>query len=124
MLQRINDFLTAGNTLASLVLKLFLILLIILAIPYIGITIYGNIVENRPVSAMPTMPSIDKAPYIVTVSTTGQQFLSKTDVTPQGTVYLLKDFYTVRDNRWVLQRTILPLDSYYWGKITVERRVR
>ena len=119
MLQRLNNFL-------SVVLKSVVLILLILLIPYVGVTIYGNVVSNRPAvtDTLPAMPSIKDAPFQVKLTVSGQTLLAKSYTQPAEGVYILNGFYTPADKKWIYRKGELKLDPYYWGTLTVERRVK
>ena len=115
MLQGLNNF-------TSLVLKLMAITAIVLAVLYFGVSIWGNIAISRANNpSLPDMPDISKAPYQVTVEATGQTLLAKEYViikADEPQIYELNNYYSLIDDKWVLVKSNVPLDEYYWGDIT------
>ena len=117
MLQNLNNF-------TSLVIKLIVITAIVLAVGYFGISIWGNISLSR--DNTPDMPSVASAPYEIHIATTGQTMLTKEYVIIRANkpaAYDLDNYYMLKNNKWVLIESKLTLDEYYWGDITIQRRV-
>jgi len=116
MLQNLNNF-------SSLVLRLMLIAVIVMAVLYFGVSIWGNIALGRSNdTSLPDMPSLSKAPYQITMVTTGQTLLAREYETIDTGVYVLKGYYSLVDKKWQWHETMLELDTYYWGDIIIKRR--
>lgn len=117
MIQRLND-------LGSLIIKFLIIALASVFIIYLGISVYGNIVLNRAESSggLPVYPSISKAQYEITLTTTGQKLLAKEYEQPSEGVYVLDGYYSVNDGKWRWTDRTLSLDTFYFGEINIQRR--
>lgn len=115
-------FLNNINQTLSVFLKAIIIFLLLVFIGYLGLSVWGNATEGR--SQVADMPSIRSAPYMFKMATTGQVILTKTYDTLQEGKYLLHGFYDLGNGKWQFSKYDLMLDSFYWGKITVEKRTR
>lgn len=116
MIERINNFLSA---VLKSILLVVVVIVCILAIPYIGVTIWGNITEHNN-----NNPSMPKAKYLVK-TVTGQQFLTNKYETLKATepqVIQLDGFYFMSGDKWEYSKNSVPLDEYYWGQIDIKRR--
>lgn len=115
------------NNLTSLLLKLTVIIAIVLAVLYFGVSIWGNIALSRAAAGPGDVPNLSDAPYRVSVRNTGQTLLAKNYVSIKSTdpeKWDIIHYYTLVDNKWMLVESTLSLDEYYWGPIKIERRVK
>jgi len=119
MLQRLNDT-------TSLILKLLIIFLATVAILYLGVSVYGNIAMSNALKTdgLPAYPGVSKAPYEITLTTTGAKLLVKEYDNPSDGVYILNGYYSLKDDRWQWTDRSLKLDEYYFGDIKIIRRVK
>jgi len=110
------------NAWLSIVLKLIAVAVIIAAVLWFGLSVYGNIVENRGTNAIPEFPGISKAAYQVALTTTGQLlFTDDYDIVAPG-IYSINGYYYLSDGKWHWTKNILEIDEYYFGDIIIERR--
>ena len=118
-MHRANEFLT-------LVIKVMVILVASVAIVYLGISVYGNWALSRVVAdgELPAYPSVSKAQYEVTITTTGATLLVKEYDSPSDGVYELDGYYLIENDKWVWTDKQLSLDEYYFGEIDIERRMK
>ena len=111
-------FRQAVNDSLSIVLKSMLIIAIVIGVFWFGLSIWGNIANNDG----PDPPDENKAAYLVVLKATGQQIYTDQVSDSGNGIYELNGYYELIKNKWVYNDTILPLDKYYFGDITVRRR--
>ena len=114
-MRTINNFLSA-------VLKFIAIVLAILAILYVGLSVYGNIWGDKPAGTTPSPPSVTKAEYSFTIKATGQTIYADSYVTINKGEYYLKDYYRLENGKWRWTDSNLKLNEKYFGPIEVKRR--
>ncbi len=119
MIQRLND-------LGSLIIKSLIIIIAATVIFYFGISVYGNIILGRVVAdnGLPVYPSISKAQYEITLTTTGEKLLAKEYENTKEGIYVLNGYYSLKGGTWRWTDRALSLDTSYFGEIKIERRVK
>jgi len=92
---------------------------IVIIVLWVGLSIWGNIANN---DGVPDPPDENKAAYLVVLQATGQEIYTDKVSDSGNGIYELNGYYELIKNKWVYNDTILPLDKYYFGDITVRRR--
>ena len=116
MLTRLNDF-------TSLLLKLLLIVVIVIAGFYLVVSVYGNWSLAQPLSTgIPGLLSIGKAPFEISIKNTGETLLAKSVEDNGSGRYTLNGYYSIIADKWVWHENTLVLDTYYFGPVSVEKR--
>ena len=113
-----SGFLQSTNELLSIILKTIVIIVIVIAVFYFGLSIYGNIVEP----GVAKVPTIDKAEYIVHIKTTGQRLFTNDYSVVKDGHYVVHGYYELKSNKWRWIDTDIPLDEEYFGPIEITRR--
>lgn len=107
--QGINDWL-------SIILKVMAIGGIIILVGYFGLSVWGNVVENK-VAKIP-----DDAQYTVLLVDAGQIYLTDDyDVLGNGK-YQLNGYFELVKNKWREKDAVITLDEATCGEIVIERR--
>lgn len=124
----IRDKLGTIRDFQSVVLLTALIVLVTLGILFMGLSIWANVAENSDITGLPRMPAASKAQYTIELRTTGDVLLTNDyDVAespnnPDMLLYTLNGFYRVENDKWKYDESDIPLDEYYFGEITPNRR--
>ena len=111
---RLNEWL-------SIVLKLVILVVVILAIMWGGMSIYANVTEKDS-GVFPKLPDVKKAQHMVVLKTTGELLLTDDyDILGDGE-YVLHGFFSVVDGKWEWHDKDILLNEKYFGEITIKRR--
>jgi hypothetical protein len=106
------------NDWTSILLKLIVIGGIVLIGGYLGLSVYGNLTEEKAA----VLPGVSAAPHVFWIVNTGEQLLAKDyDALSEGR-YKLHGYYELVDNKWIDRDVDLTLDEFYYGEIRVTRR--
>jgi hypothetical protein len=109
-------------------LKVIASIIVLGMLAYLGACVYGNWIA-KPKGTV-TLPSVDKAPYILTVKNTGTILLSS-KVEQVGPDIQGQRMYRLPDGYWEMAKggkfryvklKDFPMDETIWGPITVTRR--
>ena len=116
---KINSFRDSTNAWLSLLLKLVLICVGVIAAAWMGISVYANFQEFNFIDVK-NEPSVEKAQYEFIISTTGEVILTEDfDSVASGDrqKYILHGYWKVIKDKWKYSKQDLPLDENYFGKI-------
>lgn len=106
------------------VLKTMILILILVVIVaglfWVGMSVYFNFFRT-PEGALPEMPDIEDATYLVLIKNTGNLLLTD-DYEHHGNIYILKGYWELTGQKWQYRGAELVLDEQIFGKIEVERR--
>lgn len=114
------SFRGALNEWLSIILKIGIIVVVVIGSIWVGLSIWGNIAEAQ--SGAPDMPDISKAEYIITLTATGQRFLTDSWESPAEGQYLINGYYELDGSKWRWRETDLLLNEFYFGDIKISRR--
>jgi len=89
-------------------------------IAYFGVCVYAAVKGPQIISG-PQPPSVDKAPYSVTVESTGVTIYTE-DISNAGSVYTLNGYWEMRGTQFIYRNVKLILDEDIFGTIKVRRR--
>lgn len=96
-----------------------LIVFLIVAASYIGLTIYGNTSCSQIKAAEP--PSVDKAGYMIEIDA-NNNILYTNDYYYEDSMHVLNGWYEEISGKYIYREFILVLDETTFGNIIVERR--
>lgn len=109
------------SSIQSVILKSIAIVGVALLVLWIGFSAYGNwSIGHQALALVP--PSASKARYQFDVTATRQTYLTNDYSEPRAGVYRLNGYYYMKSGKWVYSKSILNLDTYYWGQVVETTR--
>jgi len=115
------------NEVLKLILMVAVISIIAIGVFWLSTSIYVNITENDNDTGLPIFPKVSKAQYLVIIKATGEVLLSndvKTTLGEKGQeIHTLRGYYQDIKDKYRFVDSVFVLDEWYFGEITIERRV-
>lgn len=96
---------------------------IAVAVFFLGLSLYANFVEDRPVDAgLPKPPSINQAAWQLTIRNTGNIIYTNSCEHPSDNIFILHGYYEIKDGKYRKHDNDLMLDKKYFGDIILKKR--
>ena len=105
--------------------KLIIIILVVLAVAYVGLSLWSGGCE-QPREDKLDMPGSEKATHSFFIQNTGGLILSSDyeqhGVIPGSRLFILHGYWEMRGSKFKFLPSDIPLDEAIFGEITVQRR--